>query len=90
MPWPVERFQAFDEILEVGNHFWRAAGQIDRRDVGFREPIDHPIDRLSRHEFLSLRSSIHMAVNTSEVTEFADINLQDLRLGMTQRERVLG
>ncbi len=84
-----ERFQALDQILEVGNHFRRAAGQIDRWDVGFREPVDYPIDRFAGHDFLALRPSVHMAVNAGEIAEFADIDLQDLRSSVTQGKGVL-
>ena len=73
--WWSERFQAFDEILEVGNHFRRAAGQIDRWDVGFREPVNYPIDRFAGHDFLALWSSVHVAMNAGEIAEFADIDL---------------
>ena len=31
-----------------------------------------------------------MAMNAGEVAKFADIDLQDLRPGVTQRQRVLG
>ena len=84
-----ERFQPFDEIFEVGNHFRRAASQIDCRDVGLREPIDNPVDRFAGHDFLPLRSGVHMAMNAGEVAELADIDLQDLRSRVTQRKRVL-
>ena len=78
-----------DQILEVGNHFRRAAGQIDRRDVGFREPVDHPIDRFAGHDFFTLRSGVHMAMNADEVAELADIDLQDLRSSVAQGKGVL-
>ena len=85
-----ERFQPFDEIFEIRNHFRRAAGQIDCRNVGLREPIDDAIDRLARHDFLALRSGVHMAMNAGQIAELADVDLQDLRFGVTKRQRMLG
>ena len=86
----VERFQSLDEIFEIGNHFRRAAGQIDRGDIRLRQPIDHAIDRLARHDFLALRPGVHVAMDAGEIAKLADVDLQNLRLRVPQRKRMLG
>ena len=90
VPRRAERLQVFNEIPEVGNHLRRAARQIDRRDIGLGQPIDHPVDRFTGHDFLALRPGIHVAVNAGEIAEFADVDLQNLRPGVTKWERMFG
>ena len=63
--------------------------QVDRRDVRLRQPIDEPIDRRARHDFLPLRPGVHVAMNASEVAKLADVDLEDLSLRVAERQAVL-
>ena len=90
MPRRRQRFQPLHEVAEIGDHLRCAAGEVDRWDVGLRQPINHAVDRLARHDFLSLRPGIHMAMHAGQVTKLAHIDLQDLRLRVSQRQRMLG
>ena len=56
------RFYLLDEIAEVRNHFRRATGKIDRRNLGAREPIDDAINRLAGYDFFALRTSVHVTM----------------------------
>jgi hypothetical protein len=89
MPGRRECFQALHKIFEVRNHLRRAAGQIDRRNVRLSQPVDEPVDGRPRHDFLPLRSGIHVAMNAGKIAKLADIDLKHLRLRMPQRQIVL-
>ena len=60
-----QRFYAFDKIAKLRNHFWRAAGKIDCRNLGPREPIDHAINRLAGHDFFALGAGVYVAMHAS-------------------------
>ena len=90
MPRRCQRFHALDEIAKIRNHFRRASGEIDDRNVRLREPIDDPINRLSRHDFLALRSSVHMAMHAGEIAKLAHVDLQDFRAPAAERKRTFG
>jgi hypothetical protein len=79
------RFHSLDEIPEIGNHFWRAAGKIEDEDFAVREPIDYAVDGLACHNFLPLGSGIHVAMHAGEIAELPDIHLQHFGFGVTQR-----
>ena len=58
-----QRFYLLDELAEVRNHFRRAPGRIDCRNLSAREPIDDPINRLAGHDFFALRTSVHVTMD---------------------------
>ena len=76
-------------MTEIRNHFRCAAGEIDRRNVGLGQPIDQPVRRLPGHDFLPLRSGVHVAMDAGEVAKLADVDLKDLGLRVAKRQRVL-
>ena len=58
-----ERFYLIDEIAEIRIHFRRATGEIDCRNLSAHQPIDDPINRLAGHDFLALRTSVHVTMD---------------------------
>src|SRR6266498_646609 len=89
MPRRRERCQALDQIAEVVNHLRRAAGKIDNGNISPGQPIDDAIDRFTRHDFLALRSGVHMAMCAHQVAKLANVDLKDLRASPTQTDRML-
>ena len=85
-----KRAHPFDDMAEVGDHFRRAAGEIERGNVGRGEPVDDAIHGFARDDFLALRASVHMAVHAGQVAELADVHLQNLRARAAQREAAIG
>src|SRR5438105_14039069 len=90
MPRRCQRFHALDEIAKIRNHFRRASCEIYDRNVRVRKPIDDPISRLSRHDFLALRPGVHMAMHAGEIAKLAHVDLQDFRAPAAKRERTFG
>ena len=78
-------FYLLDEIAEVGNHFRRSTRKIDRWNFGVREPIDDPVDGLTRHDFLPLRPGVHVTMHAGEVAKLSHVHLQHFSLGVTQK-----
>ena len=66
-----------DEISKIGNHFRRATGEVNRWNVGIRQPIDDPINCLARHDLFALRPGVHMAMHAGEITKLAYVDLKD-------------
>ena len=85
-----ERCHSFEEVTEIGNHFWRAAGKIDNRYLGLCQPIDNPIDGLARHDFPALWSSVHMAMCAGEIAELTHVDLKNFWTSTTEQDRMLG
>lgn len=82
--------QLRDEVNEIGNHFRRAAGEIDDGQSRVPLPGENAIHGLAGHEFLARRSGIHVAMYTGEIAALADIELEDARREAVQRETVRG
>jgi hypothetical protein len=65
--------------VKIGNHFRRAAGKIDSRNISLGKPVDDAINRVTRHDLLALRPCIHMTMYAGEVAELADVQLENFR-----------
>lgn len=75
----------FDQILEMGVHFGRPSGNVDRGYAGRpRQNLQHLIDRLFGHDFCSLGACIHMAMMTGLIAKLSDIDLQGGQRGSFQ------
>jgi hypothetical protein len=75
---------------KIGNHFRRATGNIDSRNIRLGQPIDDAIDRFARHDFLPVRSGVHVAMHAGEIAELAHIDLKNFWTNTTERDRMLG
>ncbi len=82
--------QPFHEVAEIGDHLRRAAGQVDHGDVGVFEPAEDAVGGFARHDFLALGPGVDVAMRARQVAELADVDLQDARLGVAQRQGVRG
>src|SRR5712691_8735279 len=89
MPGRLQVFHSLNEITKIEDHFRRAAGQIDSWNLGFREPIDDPINCVPRHDFLALWPSVHVAMHAGEIAEFAHVDLKNFRTRATKHDVVL-
>src|SRR6266487_6234649 len=84
-----ERSDTLDEITKIWNHFRRAARKIDNWNLGFAQPLEDAINCLVRHDLLTLRSGVHVAVHAREITKLANVDLKNLRPPATKRDRML-
>ena len=75
----LQAFRPFDEIAKIGNHFRRAAGEIDSCNIDLRQPINDSVDCLAGHDFLAFRSSVHMTMHASQVAKLAHVHLKNFR-----------
>src|SRR6266850_6662267 len=89
MTWWGQRFQALNQITEVGDHFRCASSEINRRNISLRQPVNQSVRGLARHDFLSFRTGVHMTMDASKIAKLADINLEDFSLGVAQGQRML-
>ena len=71
------------------NHLRRAAGEIDRRDTGFSEPIKNPINRLAGHDFLSSWPRVHVTMNARQIAKLAHVHLKNFWTPTAERDRPL-
>src|ERR1700730_8362202 len=65
-----------DQITEVWNHLRRAAGAVHRVAVRASQPGEDAVKSVAVDDFFPLRTCVHMAVNTGEIAEFADVELK--------------
>src|SRR6266850_8412313 len=89
MTWWGQRFQALNQITEVGDHFRCASSEINRRNISLRQPVNQSVRGLSRHNFLSLRTGVYMTMDASKIAKLADIDLEDFRLGVAKGQGML-
>ena len=81
--------KALDQIPEVWNHLRRAAGEVHRVDVHASQPGEDAVKSVAVDDFFPLRTCVHMAVNTGEIAEFADVELKDLGAPSAERQTVI-
>src|SRR5262249_48656709 len=75
---------------KIGDHFRRAAGKIDGRNVSFCQPIDDSINRLARNDLLALGTCIHMAMDAGEIAKLTHVDLKNFGTRPTEGERTFG
>ena len=90
MTWRPQFFHALDEITKIGNHFRRATGEINGANVRLRQPIDDPINCLARHDFLALRSGVHMTMHADQIAKLTNVDLKNLGTRAAKREMTFG
>ena len=75
----VEGANAFDECLEVWVHLGGSSSEVDGGDVGGFEPVESAVEVVTGDELFAVWASIYMAVDAGDVTEFAEVELENLR-----------
>ena len=64
---------------------YRAARDINRRDVGRRERAEARVGSLAGHRLSAIRSGVDVAVSAGLIAELAQVDLKDADAGGAQR-----
>lgn len=77
------------EVAKVGDHFRCATSQVDGRNRSGFDPLKDFIDGLALHHFFTPRACTDMAMKTGEITDSADVELEDFDCTAVERNVVL-